>query len=117
MDAYYYGCYSHVGHRMHDRDSYPDWDFLKNNPWGIGVDGDLCPDNKQIQGQACVHHKDGWTALAFWDRSIDSNPGSISVFILSGTHDFSIMVEKFKRLYPAIVGRFTFPITLYKEKS
>jgi hypothetical protein len=58
-----------------------------------------------------VTHKDGWTAIAFWDRSLDKRPGSSSAFILEGTHSFEDMLETAREKFADIFARLTFEIT------
>ena len=67
----------------------------------------------QAEGKAALHYKGGWTALAFWDRSVDSRPGSNSVFLAEGTHQFEDMVVLAQQSFPSIMQRFKFKI----EKS
>lgn len=65
---------------------------------------------RQTQGIAALHHKDGWTALSFWDRSVDERMGCNSNFFWKGTHTFEEMLEQFRKVYPTIVARYPFPI-------
>src|SRR3954464_1419685 len=100
MKAYYFGCWNSVGHYTHDPKGkhvyskrgggfYPD-----DQPWEK-IDGMLTPGqrndqgrlvydamSKEHQGEAALHHKDGWTALAIHDFTVDSRPNSNSVFLL-----------------------------------
>ncbi|WP_437477414.1 hypothetical protein WME75_28250 [Sorangium sp. So ce1014] len=54
-----------------------------------------------------LHHRDGWTAISFWDRSGDERYGSSSTLIASGTHTAREMVELFEQSFPAIWERIT----------
>lgn len=104
VKAYYFGCIGQAGHYMHDENLQRAHDFLKTNPWGYSVDGTLCP---SIDSQSLgIHWKDDWTALAFWDRSVDSRPGSNSVFLIEGTHGFDKMKKFIVEKFPSIVERF-----------
>lgn len=87
-------------------------DFLTRNPWRLQVDGTLCPPGQQFQGRCLIHHKDGWTALAFWDRTIDERNNSCSVFLAQGEHSFSDMLMIARRDFPAIVARYPFNLEL-----
>ena len=62
------------------------------------------------EGQALVHHKDGWTALSFWDRSVDKRGGCNSNFFFEGTFDFAQMIELAKANFPTVWSRYTFQI-------
>jgi hypothetical protein len=112
MKVYYFGCIDRPGHFMHaphgyDREASA---FTKNNPWGYKIDSRLCPDGPEVEGRALVHHKDGWTALSFWDRSVDRRGKCNSNFLAEGTHDFAAMVKIAQEHFPRIMGRFSFPI-------
>ena len=113
MNIYYFGCIGQHGHYMFKPGSrMTDWMFLDKNPWGHSIDGRLCPDEKQIEGQARIHQKDGWTALSFWDRSIDRRPGSNSNFLAEGDHTFDEMMLLANEHFPEVMERFVFNIEL-----
>src|ERR1700693_4562864 len=78
MKVYFFGCMRGPGHYLHSNPSPRGLTerralcaIERSNPWGYKIDGKLCPAGAQVQGRALVHHKDGWTALSFWDRSVD----------------------------------------------
>ncbi len=123
---FYYGCWAGIGHHA----------FLPNGqsatqdemrcPWsqysrsfsGACIDGGLQPlrgdiphDVPQPEGLARLTQEAGWTALSFWDRSIDKRGGSHSTFVAEGTFTFAQMVEQAKRLFPTIWARYTFRLT------
>jgi hypothetical protein len=116
MKVFYFGCYDDKGHYALAADglglrySAEERDFVKNNPWSYKIDGGLCRSWPQTEGEALIHHKDGWTALSFWDRSIDSRPGSNSNFLAEGTYTFAEMVEIATKNFPSIMKRFKFPV-------
>lgn len=135
--AYYFGCYGRqLGHmtwlpRMRGIGFHATEDVI---PWKVReLDGGLCipsnkhaearagwkdilrrQDAKQPQGKALVHHRDGWTALAFWDRTCDSRGNSNSVFILEGTHDFDAALARARSIFPEIFARITFEIVPFE---
>lgn len=122
MLGYYYGCIKTVGHRMHTVKLQQIYGW--RSPWGVYPDGTLAPHTSKRCGNGCstcactqpegvsaVHHKDGWTALAFWDRSIDRRTNSNSVFLFSGDHDFLRMIALAIEHFPSVMKRFEFPIT------
>lgn len=90
------------GVRKEQRGSFP-W-----NEWGGDIDGKLqphrkgcdlrsyCPCTSDKQGVAALHHKDGWTALSFWDRSLDGRGGCNSNYFAAGTFTFDEMVSMAK---------------------
>ena len=115
---FYFGCSGAAGHYMFCTSPARTLDerrqlsgFTKRNPWGYGIDGGLCPKGKeQVQGRALVHHRDGWTALSFWDRSADNRMGSSSTFLAEGEFDFVQMCALAAKCWPRIWARFGFEI-------
>jgi len=109
--ALYYGCVGSPGHFMHRPGGRRDWDA--NTPWGRTPDGTLLAKNeKQIEGRAVIHHKDGWTALSFWDRSVDHRGGSNSNFFIADDLTFDQMLERAKAAFPEVFARFKFDVAL-----
>jgi hypothetical protein len=124
VKVYYFGCVGGLGHYFHDGALRRVHGAKTEIPWP-NVDAALCPgyvdpmlpgtwrtEAPQIEGAAAVHHKAGWTALAFWDRSVDTRGGSNSVFFVEGTHNFAAMVVIARQRFPSVWARFTFPVTL-----
>jgi hypothetical protein len=84
----------------------------KNN-----IDSGLCYGYcTSFEGQSVITHKDGWTALSFWDRSIDSRPGSNSNFLAEGIFSFDEMVKLAQEKFPSVWNRFKFPIVEVTSK-
>lgn len=108
---YYFGCIGSPGHYLHDVNGRSV--RMTNTPWGNQIDTGLL-DKKapQRQGEGVLVQKDGWTALSFWDRSVDGRSGSNSAFILNGTATFDEMLALANDYFPKVVGRFDFPITM-----
>jgi hypothetical protein len=134
MRAYYFGYHHHAGHTFRGiGDRFVDHTETRLLPWqAADIDGNLQPGStpkgdwrspeKQPEGIALVHHKDGgadfiWTALSFWDRSGDKRGNSNSTFIAYGDHDFDAMVAIAKEHFPTIWERFTFEVVEHKEES
>jgi hypothetical protein len=124
VKMYYFGCVERAGHFMFDISLHQAWRH-SDCPWNPDkgeVDGKLQPHlpdcNKRVycrcgslpQGQALVHHKEGWTALSFWDRSVDSRGGCNSNFFANGTFDFDTMVMLAKHFFPTIWNRYMFEV-------
>ena len=102
----------------YDSSSGRNYDLLKTNPWGYGIDGTLCCDDYgSLEGQAVINYKDGWTALSFWDRSIDSRPGSNSNFLAEGIFNFDEMIKLTQEKFPSVWNRFKFPIVEIKPSK
>ena len=114
MKVYYFGCVKESGHYLwidlYDRDR----KLFRSQPWGDHLDCELCPSGVQVEGVARHHHKEGWTAIAFYDRSVDTRGNSNSAFIAEGTYTFDGMVTAAKAQWPEVWARFTFEV---KEES
>jgi len=114
-DVFYFGCVETAGHYMHNthlRSVHEVGDM----PWGpYGQDGKLPPQGgPQVEGQAMLHHKDGWTALSFWDRSVDTRGGCNSNFFFRGTYEFAEVVALARTAFPKVWARFQFDVVPYK---
>lgn len=121
-EAFYFGAWdSSLGHYTYSPDGVRFHKKARELPWSTEqIDGKLaqhkCKDRRHCgcsnltEGIAFVHHRDGWTALGFWDRSVDNRPGSNSNFFFKGTHTFSEMKDLASKHFPNIVSRFKFEI-------
>ena len=121
MIAFYFGVWdaNRAGHHLRRPDgSVPQFgdrfDREHAFPWGPTPDGTLCPEpiksgfqsRQHIEGSAMVHHKDGWSALAFWDTSGDSRPASNSVLMVNAPDmTFDELCELMEKTFPAIWSR------------
>lgn len=82
-----------------------------------------CPDpsdrlqrhGPRIQGEALLHHRDGWTALSFWDSSVDTRPGCSSTYIAKGIFTFEKMVELSKTRFAVRWNRMKFAVKLAEK--
>ena len=122
MTALYFGCWNSVGHffyDVHGKDAgqkpHPNQEGVAPGrvrvtavptPWGYGVEK-LAPNHRPPggQGDALLHHKDGWTALAVDDFTIDSRGNSKSVFCFDEILTFDEAVQRALDEFPAIVRR------------
>ena len=97
-------------------------------PWKLAeIDGGLqpgCPDpadrlqrrtRPMREGEALLHHKDGWTALAFWDSTIDTRPGCSSTYIIKGIFTFENMVELAQTRFAERWNKMRFTVTLVAQ--
>lgn len=118
--AYYFGCLCGVngetqaGHYLHDDHLRTvSWRERDAQPWGY-IDAQLAPKlgrhEEAPQGHAALHHKDGWTALAFWDRSGDSRDNSNSAFLFDHVLTFDAALAAAREAFPALFERFPFDV-------
>ncbi|MCK5611305.1 hypothetical protein KAR91_56065 [Candidatus Pacearchaeota archaeon] len=114
MKTYYFGCWDGMsGHYLKDPSGkHIEWD---QTPWGIKIDGKLSPTSTRDAGISELHTKDNWTALAFWDYSVDGRPGSNSIIFAEGIFKFDEMIQIGKDRFPAVMERFDFPIVELQE--
>lgn len=129
VEAYYFGCDRQAGHYWHTRDRrtfYPD--SKKFPEWfEYRIDSGFCPGappasdphrqftRPEREGEAALHHLDGWTILAFWDRSVDKRGKCNSAFAAKGQHSFAIMLAIAGAQFPWVVGRAGFPNVVLVE--
>lgn len=130
LRAYYFGCWGQTGHYLYEPSGRTTWNRITPNIHGGSLDGGFCGDpalaryrygetvptwsheGAQPEGRARITHLDGWTILAFWDRSLDRRDASNSAFLLQGTHDFQAMVAMASARFPSVWKRITdaFPV-------
>jgi len=80
-------------------------------PWKI--DAKLAPKmNCQPEGLLSHGKTDGWSWIAFWDRSVDQRFGSNSAFIVRGDHDFISVMQISRAYFPQIWKRFNFEVRM-----
>lgn len=114
--AYYFGCIGQPGHYMHAEGSWRHMWPIDFQPWNLKVDGGLIPGGPRNaygkQGVAAIHHKDGWTAISFCDRSVDTRPGCSSTFLFDTELTFDEALREAQERWPDIFARFDFEVTL-----
>jgi hypothetical protein len=128
---FYFGPWDSPGHYLHDERGVSQWRAETVIPWTLGqLDGDLqphfadcakkrrrhycdCPSGEE--GPALLHHKDGWTALAFWDRTVDKRGACNSVYLAEGTYTFDQMVAMARERFAVRWNKMAFQVTLYEE--
>lgn len=111
-DAYFYGAREAPGHYLwtpRGREVDPRAGLV---PWSHAeLDGRLQPpDPAQPEGVASLHHRGGWTALAFWDRSSDRRLGSCACFAVRGEHVFDEAARLAREAFPWVWSRFRFEV-------
>ena len=102
-EAYYFGCWRSVGHAFYA----PDMGYVPlqpPSPWGWDVEY-LTSTLDKTQGVAALRHKDGWTALAVHDYTIDHRGNSKSVFVFAEQLTYTEALMLARNLFPAICDR------------
>lgn len=126
VEAYYFGCWKDTGHYWHDRSGRSilhrfDERFPESLRKGH-IDGNFCPgapvelygrhSRPEVEGEASLHYIEGWTVLAWWDRSVDHRSASNSALVVKGTYDFTAILEIAKAQYPHVMKRQRQPLVL-----
>lgn len=108
VEAYYFGCDRGAGHFLHDihMASVRFSTMHCVTPWPK-IDGALCPmGTSSPQNAVALHHKDGWTALAFGDYSVDKRPGSnVAFFFKIPEMSYAEGLERARQTWPRIMKR------------
>ena len=132
VDVYFFGCEGRSsGHYLNGRRKSPE--ALRVAEWSMEralggltqcgkptFDGSLCWNSTrqergydrrdEAEGRAFRTCREGYTAIAFWDRTGDKRGASNTVFIAYGELTFSQLVRAAKHAWPEVWARFTFPV-------
>lgn len=116
---WFFGCWGRIGHHLWSPDGTLHRHQSAHLPWPE-VDGELTPGNRnrygdvdardQVEGMARLHHAADWTAVAWWDRSVDKRPGSNAALFVPGTVDMQPALAIGAEHFPSIFARFTYDI-------
>jgi hypothetical protein len=109
FDILYFGWSYPSGHTLHSRVRHLRYD---STPWGNDLDTGLLkdlPDNPD--GRYVIEQRDGWTAIAFWDRSGDSRPNSNTAFLVAAIMPGNHLLELARKQWPEIFARRGFPLS------
>ena len=123
VDVLYFGCIGRAGHFLWSREGTgrPCTDRRDRELTQRlgGLDGALCWNSKsgrysherdETEGLAFVTHREGWTALAFWDRSVDHRGACNSAFVAEGTLTFAQIIRHARLRWPEVWARFSFDV-------
>lgn len=114
---FYFGPIKEPGHYLWDIRGKMLWPS-QIGPWTLGdLDGSVQPKGiNQSEGIALLHHKDGWTALAFWDRTVDTRMGSNSVYVADAVLSFEEIVALAKEQFKERWEQMKFEVRLAEGK-
>lgn len=117
MNIYYFGCWRDVGHYLRDTAGRTIWKEEEIGlPFSIyRLDTGFLPKSERgssEQPEGVLHHtiEQGWTVIAFWDRSVDTRRGGNSAFVMHGEHTAEEALRMAWREFPTIFARFTFEV-------
>jgi hypothetical protein len=109
-ELFYFGCYGRSGHYLHVPSMEHAYGLMAHKYLEY-LDGDLAPEGGQVQFKAQLWRLTGYTptpysALSWWDRSVDKRPGSNSILFAPGhTVTAQGILDLAHRLYPKVMGR------------
>jgi len=125
----YFGPWEHPGHYFYEENGYTAReDRIPEFPFGhygekVPVDGCLQPGCRkdrdghwthsgtpEVEGEALIHHIAGWTALSFWDRSVDTRFACNSTYFAEGDFTFAEMVAMAKARFAKRWNRMKFEV-------
>jgi hypothetical protein len=138
-DAFFFGCGARAGHYWWAPGEYPRELYLDgvnedrdgrpgDCPFTYEVDGGYQPGSPdradrlrrrtrgEVQGEARLTHEKGWTALGWWDRSVDGRGGCCAVFALRGTHETEAMLAALRVHFPWVLDRQPVPVVVVERK-
>lgn len=92
-------------------------------PWGYAVDGGLAPhgEHKDVQGRAGFAQNvvvwdsataEWWSALSWWDRSVDVRPGSNATFVTDARVAPHALLQIAREGFPEVFARMKYEIVL-----
>ena len=127
---FYFGPYARSGHFFFYEDGQEVMRVEREKiEWkDYEVDGTMQPGRVQwrkhwiqkgpmVQGQALLHHRNGWTALSFWDCTIDTRPNCTSTYIAEGMFTFEQMVAMASARFAERWNKMKFKVVLVELKS
>lgn len=113
----YFGCGDRPGHFFWKPERFPHRfgpdprHHLPTFPWEH-VDGTLPPQDDRTEGVAVAHYANGWTALAWWDYSVDSRGGCNSALFVNEHVTPKRLIELGREHFPAVFERINYGIKL-----
>ena len=123
LECFYFGCIDGPGHFFNGPGGPTEVRALEHELTTLfkGLDSTLCwssprterdryDQRDETEGRAFITYRGGWTACAFWDRSVDKRGACNSAFFVHGTLTFAQIVRVARHRWPKIWARFTFPV-------
>jgi len=126
VECFYFGCIGGPGHRFHARrrptSACEELERAVAAALGRGgIDARLCWNSPkgdrdrydrrdETEGLAFRTCCGGYTAVAFWDRSVDRRGACNSVFIVRGDLTFKQVMRVARHCWPRVLGRFSFDV-------
>lgn len=112
----YFGCWNGPGHffRSANGKNLGHYEEVVAELPFDGVDNKLTPQanelGREVEGAAKLTVKDGWTALAFADRSVDTRGACNAAFIFHAELNFEQALEAARALFPPFFERIDYDV-------
>ena len=112
----YFGCVGRSGHYVYEPCStFRSRNIGESAEWLRSMDGELPPKTTSLEGAATITHRHNSTVISFWDRSVDTRPGSSSTFLIPGLMDFDTAKGVAKATFPEIWKRYKFEVYFFGD--
>lgn len=122
FEPLYYGCSNNnTGHYVFTAEggniySLSHSEKTNNSNFLASNDAKLTPIDSYKQGRAIFHIYPTFTILAFWDNSVDSRPGSNSMFMLPPGTTSANAIDTARKIFSSVFQRFKFPVEIIKTE-
>jgi len=103
----YFGCLGQIGHHLHTKSGRRI--RYESTPWGMNLDGGVFPKLNKYD-TLYTDKKAGWTAIAVWDNSVDTRPGSHSTFVVAADICTEELLRRAREQWPEVFSRRGFPV-------
>lgn len=114
---YYFGCWNEPGHYLHSKEGRVSYRDENVRSWGSALDGGIfLPSGPQMEGRYRLTHirmetaYQYWTVIGWWDRSVDSRPGSCSAFLARETLSADEILALAHQDFPQVFSRMKFEL-------
>ena len=92
-------------------------------PWGHAVDGELAPYGDALYREGIVAlsqcgnqlgrpEEEWWTAISWWDNSVDSRQPANATFVVDARCDAGSLLAQARTSFPQIFARFKYELVL-----
>ncbi len=107
-EIHYFGCLKRGQTRLYSKREQLEY---HQTPWDYELDETLVQEGDGLIGPgAHVRHKDGWTAVVFWDNSLDKRPFALSVFLVAKYWAKERVLAEAALQWPEVFGRVGFAL-------
>ena len=111
FNVLYFGCLRRLGHGLHDTSGRSmGLKEVFGTPWGTDIDGGMLAGKPYTEGIVYYEQRGGWSAIDFCDYSVDSRPGSHSMFLTNSLVSSQLLLEEARAQWPGVFARLRAPL-------